>query len=206
MGIRWVFFDLGSTLLDERGAICRRIRETIKGSDITYQMFRDAMLEAFRENRDGYREAVKRFSLQKTPWHPEEERIYPGVSDLLECLGGKYSLGIIANQALGVEERLRDFRILEHFDLVLASAEVGLSKPDPRIFQLALDRAGCQAEQSVMAGDRLDNDIVPAKALGMKTVWVRQGDWKYASPRSPEETPDFVVEDWKEFDDTLKRL
>ena len=206
MGIRWVFFDLGSTLLDESRAICRRIRETIKGSDITYQMFRGVMINAFRENRDGYREALERFGLQKMPWRSEEERIYPGVSDLLECLGGKYSLGIIANQAPGVEKRLREFGILEYFELVLASAEVGLSKPDPRIFRLALDRAGCQAEQAVMVGDRLDNDMIPAKALGMKTVWVRRGDWKYASPRSPDEMPDCVIEDWKELDEILKRL
>ena len=36
--------------------------------------------------------------------------------------------------------------------------------------------AGCQAENAVMIGDRLDNDIAPAKKLGMKTVWIRQGD------------------------------
>lgn len=206
MGIRWIFFDLGSTLLDESRAICRRIRETINGSDITYQMFREAMLEAFCENRDGYREALERFGLQKTPWRSEEERIYPGVKELLERLYGQYSLGVIANQAPGAEERLRSFGILEYFGLVLASAEVGLSKPDPRIFQMALDRAGCRAEQAVMAGDRLDNDIIPARALGMKTVWIRQGDWKYAAPRSPEEMPDVIMEDWKEFDEALRRL
>ena len=206
VGIRWVFFDLGSTLLDESGAIHRRVRETTEGSDVTYQLFRDAMLEAFCKNRDGYREALERFGLQKMPWHSEEERIYPGMKDLLERLRGQYSLGVIANQVPGVEERLRDFGISEYFELVLASAEVGLSKPDPRMFQLALDRAGCRAEQAAMVGDRLDNDILPARALGMKTVWVRQGDWKYALPRSPEETPDFIVEDLKELDVILKQL
>ena len=49
-------------------------------------------------------------------------------------------------------------------------------------------------------------ETVPAKVLGMKTVWIRLGDWKYASPRSPEETPDFVVEDWEELDEILRRL
>lgn len=44
-----------------------------------------------------------------------------------------------------------------------------------------------------MVGDRLDNDIVPAKALGMKTLWVRQGFWRHTAPQAPEETPDFAV-------------
>ena len=206
MGIRWIFFDLGSTLLDESRAVHRRIIETVKGSNITYQMFRDTMLEGFCENRDGYREALERFGLKKMPWRSGEERMYPGVKDLLVRLCGQYSLGVIANQAPGVESRLRDFGILEYFELVIASAEVGLSKPDPRIFQLALDRAGCRAEQTVMVGDRLDNDMIPARALGMKTVWVRQGDWKYASPRTPEKTPNLVIEDLKELEEMLKRL
>ena len=206
MGIRWIFFDLGSTLLDESRAVHRRIIETVKGSNITYQMFQDTMLEAFCENRDGYREALERFGLKKMPWRSGEERMYPGVKDLLVRLRGQYSLGVIANQVPGVESRLRDFGILEYFELVIASAEVGLSKPDPRIFQLALDRAGCRAEQTVMVGDRLDNDMIPARALGMKTVWVRQGDWKYASPRTPEETPNLVIEDLKELEEMLKRL
>lgn len=206
MSVRWIFFDLGSTLVDESRAVCRRIRETVKDSSITYQMFRKVMLESFRENRDGYLEALERFGLQKKPWHCEEERVYPRGKELLMRLRGQYSLGVIANQAPGVEERLRNFGILEYFGLILASAEVGLSKPDPRIFQLALDRAGCRAEQAVMAGDRLDNDIIPARALGLKTVWIRQGGWKYALPRSPEETPDFAINDWKEFDEILKRL
>lgn len=58
---------------------------------------------------------------------------------------------------------------------MIASAEEGVSKPDPRIFEIALGRADCKAEHAVMIGDRIDNDVVPAKKMGMKTVWIRQG-------------------------------
>jgi HAD superfamily hydrolase (TIGR01549 family) len=50
--------------------------------------------------------------------------------------------------------------------ICLSSTEVGLEKPDPAIFQLALSQSGCEPPQAVMIGDRLDNDIRPARLLG----------------------------------------
>ena len=44
-----------------------------------------------------------------------------------------------------------------------------------RIFEIALERSRCRPENAVMIGDRIDNDIVPAKQLGMKTIWIKQG-------------------------------
>ena len=59
--------------------------------------------------------------------------------------------------------------------MILSSEEEGISKPNPELFLRALERSGCPAENAWMIGDRPDNDIAPAKALGMKTVRVRQG-------------------------------
>jgi FMN phosphatase YigB (HAD superfamily) len=50
--------------------------------------------------------------------------------------------------------------------ICLSSTEVGLEKPDPAVFQLALSQSGCKPSQAVMIGDRLDNDIRPARLLG----------------------------------------
>lgn len=58
-------------------------------------------------------------------------------------------------------------------DMIAASAEIGYAKPDRLIFEKALEMAMCRAEKSMMVGDWLDNDIIPAKALGMKIVWVK---------------------------------
>ena len=78
---KWIFFDVGSTLVDETEAYNHRAREMIENTDITFSVF-------------------------------DEKRI---------------------------------------------------------------ELAGCQLQNAVMVGDRLDNDIIPAKALGMKTVWIRKG-------------------------------
>ncbi len=62
----------------------------------------------------------------------------------------------------------------------------GMKKPDLRIFRLALEQAGCNPQNTIMVGDRLANDIVPARQLGMKTIWVRQGFAKYQSVEKKE--------------------
>lgn len=84
-------------------------------------------------------------------------------------------LGVIANQSLGTSERLENLGVRKYLDLIIASAEEGVSKPDRHIFEIALERSSCKPENAVMIGDRIDNDIVPAKQLGMKTIWVKQG-------------------------------
>ena len=58
-----------------------------------------------------------------------------------------------------------------------------MEKPDPRIFLWALERAGCRPQDAVMIGDRIDNDIVPAKALGMRTVHLLTGPAAVYAPK-----------------------
>ena len=126
-------------------------------------------------------------------WNSEDEYVYPKAEEVLRELSKRYHVGIIANQNLGSEERLEKLGLLRYIDLVIASAEEGVAKPDLRIFQIALGRANCKPEEAVMVGDRLDNDIIPANKIGMKTIWIKQGFGKYAVPSS-EEYPDYTVE------------
>jgi FMN phosphatase YigB (HAD superfamily) len=89
--------------------------------------------------------------------------------------------------------RLREFGILDAFSVVVSSQEVGLTKPDPRIFAHALSIAGCSPEQATMVGDRLDNDIGPANSAGWRTIRVLQGFARSQAPRSNEEGPDETI-------------
>ena len=54
--------------------------------------------------------------------------------------------------------------------------------------------ADCRPENAVMVGDRLDNDIFPAKSLGMKTVWLRRGFGALQIPKGPKYTPDHTID------------
>ena len=83
--------------------------------------------------------------------------------------------------------------ISEYIRLTVSSAEAGISKPDPAIFRLALEQANCAAEDAVMIGDRLDNDIIPAKQLDMHTIWVRQELGGMADIKNAENIADHIV-------------
>ncbi len=165
--IKWIFFDMGSTLIDETVAMEHRIREVIEGTDVTYEQFVKKKVYFAKQNKPADLETIKFYGLNKTPWHKEDERLY---ADTIECLRKfhrHYRLGIIANQSLGSKERLEKFGILEYIDVVVASAEEGVAKPDKRIFEIALEYAGCKPEEAAMVGDRFDNDIVPANIYGI---------------------------------------
>lgn len=191
--IKWVFFDIGSTLIDENIAYRKRIERTIVGTNVTYDDFYNKMVEISKYNQSGYNKALEAYGLKMAPWNSEDEYVYPEAEEVLRELSKRYRVGIIANQNLGSEERLEKLGLLRYIDLVIASAEEGVAKPDLRIFQIALDRANCKPEEAIMVGDRIDNDIVPANKIGMKTVWIKQGFGKYATPISEEEYPNFTV-------------
>ncbi len=197
--LRWLFFDVGSTLVDESAAYDHRIREMIVGTSVTYEQFQRQRERFARQNLRGDLEAAAFFGLTKTPWHHEDERPYPEAAEVLATLQARgYRLGVIANQAAGTAERLRAWGLLGHIDVVVASAEAGVAKPDPAIFRRALERAGCQPQEAAMIGDRLDNDIAPAKAVGMRTVWLPQGPAVWQSVRREAERPDARVGNLRE--------
>ncbi|MBR3927773.1 MAG: HAD-IA family hydrolase [Clostridia bacterium] len=173
---KWIFFDIGSTLVDEAKAYEHRIYDMISGTNITFQEFDKARLDFARQGLDGDSEAIRHFGLNKTPWHSEDEIPYPDAYDTLAVLRERgFRLGIIANQNPGLVNRLEAWGLRQFFDVIVSSAEVGYAKPDKAIFEIALKRAGCKAGEGIMVGDRLDNDMLPAKALGMKTVWMKKG-------------------------------
>ena len=139
-------------------------------------------------------EAISFFGLKKTPWHSEDEVPYPDAQYVLEQLTGRgYKIGVIANQNSGTAQQLEQYGLLKYIDLVVASAEEGVAKPDKEIFRRALERADCLAQNAVMIGDRLDNDIFPVKALGMKTVRITQGLGAYQTPENSLYQADFTV-------------
>lgn len=196
---RVLFFDVGYTLVNEDAVWKRRCEEQAETAEAkrlgltSGDIYRE-IEKASRRRLPQYRTVVKKFGFTETaPYRHECETLYADAPRVLELLSHRYELGVIANQADGLEKRLGGFGILRYFTHIVSSWDVGAMKPDPRIFETALEKAGCPPHEAVMIGDRLDNDVAPAKALGMKTVRVRQGFGVLQSPRSEADTPDFEI-------------
>lgn len=196
--IEWIFFDVGSTLVDESKVYEERMKTVAKAANESYEYVYQTALEFYKENKKGDLETIKLLNVKKPEWRHQDEMLYCETKDCLIKLSEKYKIGVIANQSLGTEKRLRAFGILKYINLVVASAEEGVAKPDKRIFEIALNRAGCKPQHAVMVGDRIDNDIMPAKWLGMRTIWIRQGFGKYWKKTTECEQADYEVNNLSE--------
>lgn len=193
--IKWLFFDLGSTLIDESACDEYRLRHMLAQPGAPERHILEAkMREYSRKNMPPYKSALKEFCLEACCWPSDMEKLYPGAAALLDALQGRYRLGIIANQNPGTVQRLEKYGIAGFFDVITASAEEGIAKPDPEIFLRALKRAGCMPDEAVMIGDRIDNDIIPAAKLGMHTIWVRQGMHRFADISKFEILPEYTAQ------------
>jgi FMN phosphatase YigB (HAD superfamily) len=76
--------------------------------------------------------------------------------------------------------------MLPLFDVVLLDSQAEVSKPDPAMYRLALEQARVDPQASLMVGDRLDNDVIPARRVGMRAVllWLgaTQKGWESPDP------------------------
>lgn len=212
-GVRWLFFDLGYTLINEDGAAMGRLSQVSgslrqRGIEASAEELR-ASLEAAsaRFDPNPFRSLLLAFTddedviafVRSSGRYPKElESPYPQTERLLTGLEGRYRLGVIANQPEGTIERLERYGLAHYFNVCVSSGDVGISKPDAAIFHLALEQAGCAPSEAVMIGDRLDNDIRPAKALGFRTVRILQGPGRLQQSRDGAETPDATVADLDE--------
>ncbi|MCH5200099.1 MAG: HAD family hydrolase [Oscillospiraceae bacterium] len=193
--IKWLFFDLGSTLIDESDCLEYRIQELLKQPHApSRETLERRMTELASQNRLPHKDAAAEFGLEISKWPKHLEKLYEGVPELLEKLVDRYRLGIIANQSMGTEQRLVNYGIRQYFDIIMSSAEAGISKPDLKIFTAALEKAECIPENAYMIGDRLDNDIEPAAQIGMHTIWVKQASFSYGNLDLIQHKPDHTVD------------
>lgn len=91
---------------------------------------------------------------------------------VLERLRRRFRIAVVSNFYGNLDRVLDDGGLAPFIDAAIDSSVVGHAKPDPRIFEAALNAIGVNASNAVMVGDSLDKDLAPARQLGMKTVWL----------------------------------
>ena len=198
--IRAIFFDGDDTLWNFRDAMRAALGETlvvlrrIVGNEAADALTVERMVEireavaAEMSESTTLVETIRRVSLARTlaeVGHPSEDdaqrlfevynaarfaatRPFAGVPDLLNGLKGRYRLGVVSNGNTYPER----VGLAGIFSFVILAQDCGIAKPDPRIFELALDKCGCSATQAVHVGDSLQSDVIGAKGCGIRSVWL----------------------------------
>jgi len=206
---KWIFFDVGYTLLDETPgweplfvALSDELGRAGRPTSVAtiWDTFHTVAREFERKQWIGlcrrlaaHQAEAERLEKVALQWKHELQIPHSRAGDVLRVLSQHYKLGIIANQWVGTTDRMRQHGWADYFSLIIGSAEAGVVKPDPKIFQMAMEQANCSPAEAVMVGDRIDNDVKPAKALGWGTVQVRQGIASGQLPRDESEQATAVV-------------
>ena len=176
MALKAVFFDVGETLVDEE-RYWRRIAEVVGVRPHVLWAALGVTIARGEEHWSVY----DHLGVERVPGAPayyEPEDFYPdALPAIAELRRRGLFVGVAGNQSAELEEWFRSHGWA--VDYVASSARLGVRKPDPAFFEALVEAAGCAPAESAYVGDRVDNDVLPAKAAGMVAVHVRRGPWGY---------------------------
>lgn len=188
-----VVFDVGETLLCEDGAwtawatwfgVRPSLLFAALGTSIAARGDHRDALRMVRPDVD-VAEEVRAMHAAGGGWRFGPDDLYP---DALECLArlraAGLRVGVAGNQPRSMETMLETLDL--PVDFVGSSGRWGVHKPDPAFFARVVEAAGCAPERIAYVGDRVDNDVLPAKAAGMLSVFVVRGPWGIAHASWPE--------------------
>jgi HAD superfamily hydrolase (TIGR01662 family) len=209
-----VAFDIGETLIDET-RIWSRWADRLGIPRLTFMGVLGGVAAQGRSHREVFEFFRPDFDLQGEleRWRAEDpgglrsnfdaDDLYPDVRPTFRHLREMGKRVVIAgNQP--VEARAA----LEAMELgaaaILISAEVGAEKPSPGFFEKVSEAAGVKAGDILYVGDRVDNDVLPAKESGMQTALIRRGPWGYLQAEWPQAAEaDSIIDSLSEIPDLL---
>jgi HAD superfamily hydrolase (TIGR01509 family) len=186
---RWVCLDVGETLVDET-RVWTCWAEVLGLTPLTLMAALGAAIAAgdFRTvfdrlGRADWRELAPQVEARYGGFGPAD--LYPDALAAIDGLRAHgYKVAVLANQPAQRSAELRALGIDP--DVMAMSEEMGAHKPDPEFFRRSLELLGNPEPASVAyVGDRIDNDVRPAAAAGMRAVWLRRGPWALLTADSP---------------------
>ncbi len=199
MTMKWIFFDIGGVLLDETPlqewklkTILRIVRERddrVAIEDIV-RVWPEAsrrsgnlaanVIRLLLPDTSMNKKAIKEMEDCKDEMeHASDlQEVRPEARAVLENLSQKFHLGIMANQPQKVKKKFIKAGILPLFFDKTVSGEVKYQKPDIAFFRDILARVGAKAEESILVDDNVERGLMPAKSIGMQTVWYRISERK----------------------------
>jgi putative hydrolase of the HAD superfamily len=111
-------------------------------------------------------------------------------ASILEKLYGKYKLGIVSNFAIPecVYKLLEKYGLDKFFEAIVVSGEINKRKPSPEIFRKTLKKISVGAENAIFVGDTIDADIIGAKSVGIRTIFIERRMQKDTENACPDKT------------------
>ena len=190
--IKAVLFDLDNTILD-RTRTFSNFTHAFISNYFRHIEFPQSIYETIIErDQDGYKDKNELFAelIDLLPWQarPRLEELmgfygaeYVGnaipmnrAREVVLELKKRYKTGLITNGKTAIQYgKIDRLGIRDDFDLILVSEEAGIKKPDPRIFELALQRLRLQPEECVYVGDHPVNDMEGASQIGIGGIWMK---------------------------------
>ena len=128
----------------------------------------------------------------------EDILLFDDVLPTLNALQGCYMMGLLSNGNTYPER----CGLGGYFQFVVFAQDYGLQKPDPRLFEIAIGRAGCTKRQLLHVGDSFQNDVIGAKRAGVKSVWLN----RQREDNKTREQPDFEISSLRELTKILENL
>ncbi|MEV7013108.1 HAD family hydrolase [Streptosporangium sp. NPDC051022] len=205
--VRALVFDVGETLVDETRIWSRwadRLgvtRFTMLGVLGGMAALGRSFEEAFQILRPGFdveaeQEAWRREDPDGLRVDFDADDLYPDVRPGLTALRDLgYELIIAGNQPPQAYDALAAMNL--PVDSIHTSDGWGVAKPDPEFFARVVTVSGREPGEILYVGDRLDNDVLPARTAGMRTALIRRGPWGHLHATRPEAAEaDLVVDDF----------
>jgi len=182
MNIRAIFIDLGGVIVrTEYQAPRQHLAERLgmEYEDLVKQVFddetgRQASLGQLSED-EHWAAVMRKLRLPESETQAVREAFFAGdivdyaLLDFMRGLRKKYKVGLISNAWSGLRPWIVSRKFEDAFDAMTISAEVGVMKPDARIFQIALEKLGVSPSESVFLDDFPEN-VVGARAIGMQAI------------------------------------
>ena len=202
-----ILFDIDDTLFDNSGAEIRAAKQFYeKNQGLEHFAGRDDFVEnwqaatetyldmfikgqlSFQEQRRHRLKEIFRQSFsaeeadalfeQYLGFYEDNWELFPDVLPCLERLAA-WNLGIITNgNSSQQRQKLNELGIIDFFDIIIVSEDIGISKPDPQIFRHACNTAGSKPSDCFYVGDKLETDALAASAAGLVGVWLNRNQQK----------------------------
>lgn len=170
MALKAVVFDVGETLVDETG-MWERAADSAGVPRFTLM----GVLGGLAARGESHAKVWEILAVEwpASTWQPDE--FY---ADALPCLERLRSRGLLVGAFGNMPAETEDL-VREHVDVVGSAGRWGIEKPMPEFFERITAEAGFAADEIAYVGDRVDNDVRPARAAGMVAVHIRRGPWGY---------------------------